>query len=170
MENMLQFGRYTIAESEISSCHYSCDPSCCKGNVCCKTFDIAITFEERNRIEDLLPELYQYCPWLKDMENCFQLTPCELFIRKQSNGLCVFNWLDDNGGAWCALHTLALKKGLNPFKVKPLNCSLWPFLRDGADHLELDRETPAPCLNFTDTQGTADPELLHMLGCIAEEE
>lgn len=169
MSNTLKFGQYTISAGELESCEYRCDPALCRGNVCCAHFDIAVTVEERIRISELIGELTEFCPWLKDTPDAFKVTPCEIFINKQENGLCLFNWEDSDGRAWCALHSLALKKGENPFKVKPLNCSFWPFLRDGDNHLTLDRETDAPCLDFSKPKQTPDPELLSMLEQIAEE-
>ena len=170
MNEILKFGEYTIARKELKSCQYKCDPALCTGHVCCAVFDIAITISERDRISTLLPELEEYCPWMRGNPEFFKITPCEIFIRKRGNGLCIFNWEDTEGRAWCAIHTLALKKGLNPFKLKPLNCSMWPFLRDGGNQLELDRDTPAPCLKFHAERPEDDPELRLMLEDIAAPE
>ncbi len=163
MAELLKFGAFTLSAEELQGCSYRCDPALCRGRVCCAIFDIAITLEERTRIYNLLAELYPLCPWLETESSPFQITPCEIFIKKRENGLCIFNWEDADGNAWCALHTLALQRGENPFKVKPLNCSLWPFLRDGNNQLELDRKTNAPCLNYTSEADLQDPELLNLL-------
>ncbi len=168
MSKLLKFGEYTVDSSELETGEYKCDPALCKGNVCCAIFDIAVTFEERIRISEYIYELYKYCPWLKDFKNVFKITPCEILIKKRENNLCLFNWEDEEGRAWCALHSLALEKGENPFKLKPLNCSLWPFLRDGNNNLELDRHTNAPCLKLNNTKVEKDPELLAMLKDISK--
>ncbi len=170
MGKELQFGKFSVDSQELEKGEYSCDPILCKGSVCCGVFDIAVTVEERLRITELLGELEELCPWLKDYTNAFKVTPCEIFIKKREDGLCLFNWEDQEGRAWCALHTLALKKGQNPFRVKPLNCSLWPFLRDGNNHLELDTHTDAPCLKFDLKKKTPNEELLAMLEALCEDE
>ena len=168
MEEILEFGKYRIARKELTGCSYKCDPALCTGHVCCGIFDIAITFSEREKITSLLPELTAFCPWLAGNPDIFKITPCEIFIAKRENNMCIFNWEDTEGRAWCAIHTLALKKGLNPFQTKPLNCSMWPFLRDGNDRLELDKDTTAPCLKFHSEPQEADPELLQMLDHITK--
>ncbi len=161
------YGEFVIDDQEFCRLEYKCDPELCKDGVCCAVFDIAITFEERDRIETLLDRVKKYCPWLEDGESPFQLTPCELFIRKRPDGLCWFNYRDSKGRCWCALHSAALEAGENPFKWKPLNCSLWPFLRDGMGRLEVDTHTKAPCLRIN-ISGKAEEELISMLEEIVE--
>lgn len=163
----LEFGKFKIDERELLKRSYRCDPGLCKGGVCCAVFDIAVTFEEKDRIEKLIPKILKYCPWLETEADFFKLTPCELFIKKRENGLCIFNWQDEQDRCWCALHSAALEDGLNPFSLKPLNCSMWPFLRDGENRLELDTKTPAPCLKEK-TDSVPDAELLAMLNMIKE--
>lgn len=158
----LKYGEFFVDEAELRKLKYKCDPALCKGDVCCAIFDIAITFEEKERIEGLMGRLLEYCPWLADGESAFKLTPCELFIRKRESGLCWFNYKDEQGRCWCALHSAALDAGENPFEWKPLNCSFWPFLRDGVGRLEVDTNTPAPCL-VENPEGAVDGKLVAML-------
>lgn len=162
-----RYGEFIIDEGQFCQRSYGCDPQLCKDGVCCAVFDVAITFEEKARIENIFDKLYEFCPWLKDGESPFQLTPCELFIRKRPDGLCWFNYRDDAGRCWCAIHAAALMAGENPFSWKPLNCSLWPFLRDGENRLEVDMHDDFPCLKLN-ADNVADEELLKLIEAIAQ--
>lgn len=136
-------------EAELRRGAYACDPALCKGRVCCAVFDVAVTHEEQARLRTLLPRVAAFCPWLTEGEDPFLLTPWEIFIRKRRDGLCWFNFVDEQGRAWCGVHAAALAAGENPYAWKPLNCALWPFLRDGSGRLTLDDDTSFPCLRHT---------------------
>lgn len=167
----LHYSGLKVNHNELCKGEYHCQPRLCGDNVCCAKFDIAITLEERDRIAGLLPLLVEYCPWLENAaDSPFLQTPCEVFIRKRPEGQCWFNYQDYEGRWWCALHSAALRDGENPFAWKPLNCSLWPFLRDGANRLHLDDSTRAPCLQIKSepTDQTMDMNLLDMLEKIGQ--
>lgn len=158
-----------IDPAELRKGEYGCDPALCKNRVCCSVFDIAVTQEEEQRLRSLLPLIEPFCPWLSDGEDPILHTPWELFLRKRADGLCWFNFRDEEGRAWCGIHAAALKAGVNPYAWKPLNCAVWPFLRDGSQRLTLDEDSSFPCLrNSASGHPQDDPELLALLSQLAE--
>lgn len=164
-------GGLRVDEEELRRGEFRCDPALCKNRVCCGVFDIAITFEERDRILRLLPQIIKCCPGLSAKDSPFLLTPCEIFIRKRPDGLCWFNVPDGQGRVWCGIHAAALAAGENPYTWKPLNCALWPFLRDGVGRLTLDEDASFPCLRHHAAQALhnarVDPELHALLEQLA---
>lgn len=155
---------------------YACEPALCREKVCCAHFDIAVSAAERERIIKRLPRLRRYCPWLpENADAVFTATPCFLFIKKQANGLCLFNFpangRDAQDGYYCAIHALALAEGENPYAVKPRGCALWPFLEDGAGNLRVDDETTVfPCLRPCPARAAADPHFTELLDALPPRE
>lgn len=168
MPDDLAFGTLRVAPDALTTHAYRCDPALCRDASCCARFDVALTHAEADRIRDRLPELLPFCPWLQEdgqLVDPFHLTPCEIILRKRADGTCLLNHQADDGRLYCAVHSWALAHGENPFAVKPLACSLWPFVRDGADRCTLDHESAPPCLT-PKSDPNPDPELLALLTSI----
>lgn len=164
----LHVGTLRVDPAALTSHAYRCDPSLCRDCFCCARFDVALTREEAARIESLLPELVAYCPWLEEegrLVDPFHPTPCEIILRKRADGACILNHDAGDGRLYCAIHSWALARGKNPFAFKPLPCSLWPFVRDGADRCTLDLQSAPPCLT-PKSDSAPDPELLALLQSI----
>ncbi len=173
MPEFLRFGSYRVPVSDLLEYEYACDPTCCMAidAFCCARFDIGITFEEEERITALLPEIARRCRWLRRGEGYvdpFTRKPSELLIDKRADETCSFNYRGTDGRFWCAVHTVAEELGMDPFKVKPLPCSLWPWALEGRDLLRLDLESNPPCLKKRTPDGTYDRNLLALLQPLAE--
>lgn len=170
MDMEINFCGLTVQHGELCRGEYCCEPKLCGEGVCCAHFDIAITLEEHERISGLLARVLEFCPWVVEegASGAFKRTPSEIFINKRPGGKCWFNFRTPEGRWLCGLHAAALKAGENPYAWKPLNCALWPFLRDGAGNLTLDTGSGLPCVRGRDDANEPDKELYRMIGDIAE--
>lgn len=124
---------------------YSCAPEKCGDQVCCAHFAVAVTAAEQARIISLINDLRTYCADLTP-ENIFQVTPVFCFLSKRENGLCCLNYRAENGGYYCALHSLAIAQEKNPYQSKPRGCRLFPLIEDGAGNLSIYDGDNFPCL------------------------
>lgn len=104
---------------------HHCDPKLCEeSGSCCACYEVAVTEEEVSRAIGLLPHARRYARRLAD--DLWEETDDGLALATDASGRCVFAFRR-NGATLCALHTASAKLGLDPYRMKPWSCSLWPL-------------------------------------------
>jgi hypothetical protein len=123
--------------------HFVCDTDLCigaktrsdlHGRSCCSTFVVRAAPSEIKTIDGLLPDVVKRYPtvaaeidkaggswWHYDEEDYNKV------LEVASNGGCIFLTPRQDGAYRCALHAVALEKGLDPKRCKPATCSLYPL-------------------------------------------
>jgi len=108
------------------------DPARCSAvGCCCSTYEVCLSTKEVNRVAGLMPAAARYVPHLNrddTLDNPFDpVGRGEYVLDTDSEGTCVFAYRDRHGATLCAIHSAALDLGLDPFKMKPAACALWPL-------------------------------------------
>jgi hypothetical protein len=112
----------------LSSIAHACDPLLCRScGSCCGRYEIALSARELERMVGISPEARKFQPDL-DPEDFFEeLDDGGCALASDEDGLCAFAWRDQEGRVLCSAHSAALARGLDPYRVKPSCCSLWPL-------------------------------------------
>lgn len=108
------------------------DPTRCSAvGCCCSSYEVCVSAKEVERIAGLLPMAAHYAPHLcadGALDNPFDpIGHGEYALDTDSAGTCVFAYRDRMGTTLCAVHSAALDLGLDPYKMKPAACALWPL-------------------------------------------
>jgi hypothetical protein len=111
---------------------HDCVPEECIGRErgCCETYEVFVDRTEIGTIVGAMPGAMRYARHLgrggefldpiddADDGDC---------LATDEHGRCVFAYRARNGMTLCSLHSAGLDLGLEPFKVKPKACALWPL-------------------------------------------
>lgn len=119
----------------------------------------------------VMPLAARSCPWLKidgGYDNVFDEETSNRFaIDTQDDGLCIFAYRT-GGRIRCSLHTVALRAGIEPHKLKPFACTLWPLDLSADRGLTLSMRDYAarfPCNKKQRRKGVGiSPDLLDSIG------
>lgn len=114
---------------------HDCVPEKCIGRKrgCCETYEVFVDRTEIGTIVGTLPDAAKYARHLKLKYGGDYIDPIEESegggdcIATHQDGRCVFAYRARNGMTLCSLHSAGLDLGLEPFKVKPKACALWPL-------------------------------------------
>jgi hypothetical protein len=78
-----------------------------------------------------MPQAAKFSKKLRTKEgfkNIFEQQERTLFsLDTDDKGLCLFAYKNKTNKTLCSLHSVALDSGLQPHKVKPISCTLWPL-------------------------------------------
>ncbi|MFO7973201.1 MAG: DUF3109 family protein [Candidatus Hydrogenedentota bacterium] len=111
---------------------HRCDPRKCRNGLsCCACYDVELSAIEARRVIDWLPEAAKFAPHLREEDGYVdpieRMPGAKPMLAVDAAERCVFVYKDEEGTLWCSLHSAALAHGIEPEKVKPLSCSLWPL-------------------------------------------
>jgi len=121
-------GGLRVDLDSLRSIAHRCDPSLCRGlRGCCSRYEVTLGPTELSTIIGMLPEAARYVPALADADLYEELDEGEFAIETDEEGRCVFAYRNHTGDTLCALHSAALRHGLDPVSVKPRSCFLWPL-------------------------------------------
>ncbi|MBI2423267.1 MAG: DUF3109 family protein [Candidatus Hydrogenedentes bacterium] len=152
----------------------SCAPEKCKDHTsCCSVYEVCISRKEMNLITGMIPASAAYANHLKQgrgYENPFEEAGAgEYALDTAEDGTCLFGYRASGGELLCSIHSAALDQGLNPYRVKPFSCTLWPLalsegespvlgIQDGVEQFACIRvaRKPAKTLSAPVTQTIAD--------------
>ncbi|OPZ17605.1 MAG: hypothetical protein BWZ10_01172 [candidate division BRC1 bacterium ADurb.BinA364] len=105
-----------------------------RGKGCCSTFDVRVAPDEVKRIEPMLPRIKERFPYIAraiDQEGGewwhYDAEDYNKTLNIKENGGCIFLGPRENGIFPCALHALALEDGLDPKRLKPSACIMYPL-------------------------------------------
>jgi hypothetical protein len=107
------------------------DPRPIIDNSCCARYQVPVTDWDRHKLAEILPlvrkRLDKSHPLVvDDTDPPYEVDDEFAFLMKdQPNGACQFVLYKD-GLTSCAIHKTCLEEKLDPWKYKPLGCSLWP--------------------------------------------
>jgi len=155
---------------------FRCDTRTCAGldrgpgiESCCTDYDVEITPEEHARIlenRDGLLELLRHRDGERESAG---RTIGEFFLEGHTISLakeqsrCAFSYRDAGGQLRCAIHSLALEKGVPVPSIKPLACVLFPIViyrfengetlltatsRETASLFGREKDSELPCLRM----------------------
>jgi hypothetical protein len=98
---------------------------------CCARYRIEMTRADRVNLTAVLPLVRPRLPKdhpLQDPEAVpYQIDEdYRMIMDEDERGVCPFV-LYDGGLSQCAIHRTCLEEGLDPWRYKPLSCSLWPI-------------------------------------------
>ncbi len=127
----VRVGDLLVDLAALAGLAHECDPELCRGSgSCCADYDVFLEQGERERISRLLPAAGRHAAHLRgaDPESVFRrLGPHVYALARTEDGLCRLAYRDGRGRVLCALHSAALEQGLDPTRVKPGSCLLWPL-------------------------------------------
>jgi len=137
-------GSRKIVDIDIASlCSVTHDCTGCRAGkaCCCSTYEVCVTAAEMRRIIRIMPEVVKFCSHLAaddGYDNVFELVEPGLYaIDTTEDGLCLFAYAAERT-IRCALHSVALERGIPLPDVKPKSCLLWPMtFSDGVEALSL---------------------------------
>jgi hypothetical protein len=127
--------------TSLCSVEHDCD-GCASGTLCCcSTYEVCVTAAEMRRIIRVMPEVVKRCPHLEagdGYDNVFEYVEPGLYaIDATEDGLCLFAYAARRK-IQCALHTVAMERGVPLATVKPKTCLLWPMtFSEGEEFLSL---------------------------------
>ncbi len=127
--------------ASLCSVEHDCNGCGSGKRCCCSTYEVCVTAAEMRRIIRIMPEVVKLCPLLETddgYDNVFEYVEPGLYaIDTTEDGLCLFAY-KTRRKIQCALHTVALKRGIPLAQVKPKACLLWPMIfSEGAEALSL---------------------------------
>jgi hypothetical protein len=104
---------------------HTCDPRlCASSGSCCACYEVTVTEEEVSRAIGLLPNARRYARGLG--EDICEETDDGLALATNAAGRCVFAF-KRRGQTLCALHAASSRLALDPYRMKPWSCTLWPL-------------------------------------------
>ncbi len=116
----------------LRSLRHECVPKKCIGRErgCCETYEVYVDRAEIGTIVGTLPDAAKYARHLRQYGE--YIDPVEdtdggNCLATHRDGRCVFAYRNAEGATLCSLHSAGLDLGLDPFKVKPKACALWPL-------------------------------------------
>jgi hypothetical protein len=135
------FASVDIDMASLCSVEHNCNGCGAGEPCCCSTYEVCVTRAEMRRIIQVMPEAARLCPHLgadDGYDNVFeQVEPGLYAIDTTEDGLCLFAY-KARRKIQCALHTVALKRGIRLEEVKPKACLLWPMIfSEGSEALSL---------------------------------
>ena len=131
-----RLGWLAIDLDALFSIRHECRPLHCPSPVsCCSSYEIAVSDSELEGIVGFMPAAAGYVPDLMDddgFRNVFdEESPQSYLIEESEIGDCVFSFRNSAGCILCSLHASALDLGIEPVRVKPRACTLWPLAVQG---------------------------------------
>ena len=116
----------------LRSLRHECIPTKCIGRDrgCCETYEVYVDRTELGTIVGAMPNAARYARNLRtrgEFVDPFEDTDGGNCLATHHDGRCVFAYRDRAGATLCSLHSAGLDLGLDPFKVKPKACALWPL-------------------------------------------
>lgn len=125
-------GGYRVDLEALKGIAHRCDPRKCRtGLSCCACYDVELSAIEARRVIDWLPEAAKFAPHLREKDGYAdpveRMPGAKPTLAVDAAERCVFVYKDKEGTLWCSLHSAALAQDVEPEKVKPLSCSLWPL-------------------------------------------
>lgn len=157
---------------------HKCLPERCRGRVtCCACYDVAVSRREASRIVGMLPEAARFAPRLRSDGS--YIDPFDegdgegMSLAVNEADVCVLAYRTVSGDTLCSLHSAAVSAGLDPARVKPLSCALWPLALSDDRHeptLTVQRGALAfPCNRTRRNQPGLDPGIAGIVrACFGE--
>jgi hypothetical protein len=152
---------------------HDCVPEQCIGRErgCCETYEVIVDREEIGTIVGTLPQAAKYARHLKSggefVDPIDESEGGGDCLATHRDGRCVFAYRAANGMTLCSLHSAGIDLGLEPFKVKPKACALWPlYFVEGNNPLLTvqDGALAFPCNHKRRTAGRGlDPGVAHIV-------
>lgn len=151
-------GQPLLVEWErIRRLEFACHPRkfCTPATSCCANYEVVVSRRERSVIDGMLPFVSFYLPGIRvpgGFANLFEPVEPGLYaIEQDDQDICRFAYRA-SGALLCSLHRAALDIGLEPARVKPRACALWPLSlshRNGRLVLSVDRSAESfPCVRL----------------------
>lgn len=152
----IKFGNYLVDIKELSFYTFKCNSFECviKDTCCCQIYDVDISRHEMDQIICYFDVISSFCRDLKTNDyykNVFEKSGNRFVIDHNSKGYCIFSYFDKEKYLRCGIHSAALKFGINPTLLKPLNCTIWPLsIREEKTYkvIELASSKEWPCVNL----------------------
>ena len=115
-----------------------------EGDCCCGVYAPRVSIRERERIEKILPAIYERFPGVKKAidkaKGYYEWDEnYDRIMSKNKKDLCVFMTPDekDFGFYACTIHAYCLENHLSPWIYKPSACTMFPlFILDPTDEEE----------------------------------
>jgi hypothetical protein len=122
-----------VLDRSLTELAYRCWPDGCpRGRTCCVGLVVEASRREVRAIDSLMDELGAMLPLLRDGDayaSVFAEDSRGYVIEADGDGACPF-LLRTRRHALCAIHSLALRRGVPVASVKPAACRHWPLLLD----------------------------------------
>ena len=113
------------------SIRHDCQPVNCKQRrSCCQSYEILVDKDQWNPIVGAMTGAQSFAPHLKqegEYIDPFEETDGGTCLQADEDGLCVFAFKGKENETLCSLHAAALQWEIEPIKVKPRSCTLWPL-------------------------------------------
>jgi len=113
------------------SIRHDCQPVHCKERKsCCQTYEVLVDSDQHDDIIGAMSGAYEFAPQLKEDGEYigpFEDTDGGTCLQADEDGLCVFAFKGKSDEILCSLHAAALEWNIEPIKVKPRSCVLWPL-------------------------------------------
>ena len=114
--------------SSLRSIAHRCNPAlCASARSCCACYEVAVSEQELSGIIGCLPEASRYVPALAGSDLYEENEQGEIILEVDEADRCIFAYSTGPRGTLCSIHSVALDYGIEPNRLKPACCSLWPL-------------------------------------------
>lgn len=132
MNRTVRVGACEVDLDALAGIAHRYDPERCKARgCCCSTYEVTVGRREVERIVGCMGEAARFQPALREGDSFVhpfdEQGGGRFAIDTDEDGRCVFAYTDAAGETRCSIHSAALDMGLEPYKVKPTSCALWPL-------------------------------------------
>ena len=132
MFGLARIGRLLVDVDALVGVSHRCDPTLCKGQrCCCEDYEVVMGRTELSRIIGVLDAAGEYLPQGRDGVDLTdfyeELDALTFAIATDDDMRCVFAYGGPAGETRCAVHSVALDLSMDPGKLKPKACTLWPL-------------------------------------------
>jgi hypothetical protein len=95
--------------------------------VCCRTYEVNVDRDEIPLLDGCVALAIADGLVASEHANLFdEMDDGEMALDTDEEGQCLMAVPQPNGSCYCALHTMAMGHGLEPYTHKPRACTRWP--------------------------------------------